>query len=151
MSAAEKQVVGLAGEIVAFRALKRAFGASVSSRCWVSENSRCVFPGNAIDDNLGYDFDVAVRDQRYLIEVKATVGGEEEFEMGPSQVECAIEMRCEPLVHYLICRVYRALTDDPGWDLLPNPFDEAQRGRFLIREAGMKVRYRRADSPEEAE
>ncbi len=104
----------------------------------MSENSRSVFPGNVVDDNLGYDFDLAIQGQRYLIEVKATVGEEEEFEMGPSQIELAIEIRGEPRVQFLICRVYRALTDDPGWDLLPNPFEEEQRGRFAIREAGIE-------------
>lgn len=148
MSAAEKEVVGLAGEIFAFRALKRAFGASMSSASWVSENSRHVFPTNAVDDTLGYDFDVVVHGRRHLIEVKATVGQEEEFEMGPSQVERAIESRSDPDVRFLICRVFHALSDDPGFDLLPNPFEDEQRGRFSIQEAGMKVRYRKAENAE---
>lgn len=146
MTEAERRLVGLAGEIIAFRSLRQTFGVEISSRSWVSENSLEVFPGNSVDDNLGYDFDVSRKGQRYLIEVKATVGDEAEFEMGPSQVECAIEYRDHPQVQYLVCRVRRALTDDPSWDLLPNPFEQSQRGRFRIHDAGMKVEYRKADS-----
>jgi hypothetical protein len=50
----EAHLVGLIGEMLAFRLLQKRFGAdNVSAGNWCSENSRARFPGNPCDDGAG--------------------------------------------------------------------------------------------------
>jgi hypothetical protein len=93
MSQEMKNLVGLAGEIHAYRVLRKKYGSTiVNSSSWISENSTLKFPGNSVSDDYGCDFKIKYRNKTYFIEVKATQGDEEVFELGLSEIRKAVEV-----------------------------------------------------------
>lgn len=138
----EAHLVGLLGEMFAFRVLQKRFGAdSVGAGSWRSENSRAIFPGNPADDGLGYDFVVIDGRKTWYIEVKASLDDSEEFALGSSEVRTALERAESRKERYRILHV-RNVRSVPQAHFLPNPFDRASKGRFDLDEAGLRVRYR---------
>jgi uncharacterized protein DUF3883 len=84
--------IGLAGEILAYRWLQAAYPETTPDS-WVSRNRRFHLGGHPGDDNLGYDFRVARKNETLLFEVKATKTDEYEFDIGESELRAARETR----------------------------------------------------------
>ena len=141
MSRADKELVGLAGEIHAFRGLKRLYGKkNVGSANWISENSRCIFPKNNVDDGFGCDFIVEKNGKTYYVEVKASQNENYVFELGSSEVSLAIRLANRRNSEFLILHVLNAL-DDYFIRILPNPYSKKFKDMYRFEEAGFRVRY----------
>lgn len=138
-----EKLVGLAGEIHAYRALQKAYGAkTVGPICWISENSRHKYPENATDDGFGCDFVIRIDKKVHYVEVKASQGEDDTFELGSSEVELAIGTASPSNKEFVILHVLNALGDSPRFRLLPNPYDRKHRGKYHFEEAGLRVRYK---------
>lgn len=147
LSKSMENLIGLSGEIHAFRMLQNTYGASaVSATSWVSGNSLHVFPDNKSDDGRGCDFVVTLQDRTYHIEVKASEGESESFTLGSSEIRLAMELakksRRRRKEIFLILRVSNTLSEAPSFQLLPNPYDQKYQELFVIEEADARVRYR---------
>lgn len=142
MPQAMKDLVGLAGEIHAFRALKKSYGVeSVGPSSWISENSRREYPENSTDDGFGCDFKIYKNGKVHYVEVKGTLAEEEAFELGSSEVELAIDSANRRKKEFVVMHVLNALGDAPTIRLLPNPYDRKHRDKYQFEEAGLRVRY----------
>ena len=142
MSQAMKDLVGLAGEIHAFRALQKFYGVeTVGPSSWISENSRHKYPENTTDDGYGCDFVIHKNGKTHYVEVKATQAEDEAFELGSSEVELAIDSANRRKKEFVILHVLDALSDSPQFRLLPNPYDRKHKGKYHFEEAGLRVRY----------
>ena len=142
MSQAMKDLVGLAGEIHAFRALQKYYGVeTVGPSSWMSENSRHKYPENTTDDGYGCDFVIHKNGKTHYVEVKATQAEDEAFELGSSEVELAIDSANRRKKEFVILHVLNALGDAPSIRLLPNPYDKKHRVKYHFEEAGLRVRY----------
>ena len=142
MSQAMKDLVGLAGEIHAFRALQKFYGVeTVGPSSWISENSRHKYPENTTDDGYGCDFVIHKNGKTHYVEVKATQSEDEAFELGSSEVELAIDSANRRKKEFVILHVLDALSDSPQFRLLPNPYDRKHKGKYHFEEAGLRVRY----------
>ncbi len=142
MSQAMKDLVGLAGEIHAFRALQKFYGVeTVGPSSWISENSRHKYPENTTDDGYGCDFVIHKNGKTHYVEVKATQAEDEAFELGSSEVELAIDSANRRKKEFVILHVLDALSDSPQFRLLPNPYDRKYRDKYKFEEAGLRVRY----------
>ncbi len=142
MSQAMKHLVGLAGEIHAFRALQKVYGVeTVGPGSWISENSRQKYPGNTTDDGFGCDFVIHENGKAHYVEVKATQAEDEAFELGSSEVELAIDSANRRKKEFVILHVLNALGDAPSIRLLPNPYDRKHKDKYRFEEAGLRVRY----------
>ncbi|MDC0708745.1 DUF3883 domain-containing protein [Stigmatella sp. ncwal1] len=151
MSDGLKRVVGLIGEILAFRILEKRFGeTAVGRNAWCSKNSSLVFSDNEGDDSLGYDFQVVSDRYTWHIEVKASLDTSEQFELGSSEVRKALELANKRRQRYRILHICN-LNGEPEVRFLPNPYDQNQRDRFIIDEAGMRVRYREVRDEENSD
>lgn len=64
----------------------------VNPSSWISENSTFKFPGNSVSDDYGCDFKIKHNKKTHFIEVKATQGDEEVFELGLSEIRRAVEV-----------------------------------------------------------
>ena len=142
-----ENLIGLSGEIHAFRMLQNTYGAStVSASTWVSGNSAHVFPDNKTDDGKGCDFVVILQGRTHHIEVKASEGESESFTLGSSEIRLAMKLakksRRRMKEVFLILRVSNALSAAPSFELLPNPYDQKYQALFVIEEADARVRYR---------
>ena len=117
--------IGLVGELLAYRWLRRAFP-DATPDSWVSRNRRFFLEGSLGDDSLGYDFRVARRRDTLFFEVKATTTNEYEFDIGESELRAA---RHTPKDRYRIIFLRSVLTPgrrDPPL-LLPQPLDPSYR------------------------
>ncbi|KRW82277.1 sacsin N-terminal ATP-binding-like domain-containing protein [Marinobacter sp. P4B1] len=142
MSQAMKDLVGLAGEIHAFRALQKFYGVeTVGPSSWISENSRHKYTENTTDDGYGCDFVIHKNGKTHYVEVKATQAEDEAFELGSSEVELAIDSANRRKKEFVILHVLDALSDSPQFRLLPNPYDRKHKGKYHFEEAGLRVRY----------
>jgi len=152
-SKAMETLVGLTGEIHAFRALQSAYGKEVvSASNWISGSSAKVFPSNTCDDGAGYDITVSLPKKTYFIEVKSSSGEDESFKLGSSEIRFAMaqaaarqKAKRAKRAHnetYLIMRVLNALSDKPEFQMLPNPYDQQYQALFVMEEADARVRYR---------
>jgi hypothetical protein len=141
-SQAMKDLVGLAGEIHAFRALQKFYGVeTVGPSSWISENSRHKYPENTTNDGYGCDFVIHKNGKTHYVEVKATQAEDEAFELGSSEVELAIDSANRRKKEFVILHVLDALSDSPQFRLLPNPYDRKYRDKYKFEEAGLRVRY----------
>lgn len=141
-----ESLIGLSGEIHAFRMLQSQYGASaVSPPAWVSGNSALVFPDNKTDDGRGCDFVIVLQDRTHYIEVKSSEGAQESFTLGSSEIRLAMELakksRKRRKETFVVLRVSNALTAAPSFQLLPNPYDPRYQSLFVIEEADARVRY----------
>ena len=135
LSPEEAQVIGIVGEMHAYRYLRKEFGGrAVRSAAWVSESRLKVLPpveGETVEvsDGHGFDFRFNYDGIRWHLEVKATKGEETSFDLGISEIEAAtrIARRRGKTWRWGILRVRNALSADPGIDWLPNPFEEGFR------------------------
>ena len=144
-SQAMKDLIGLAGEIHAFRALQKSYGSEVvGPNCWVSGNSRYKYPENEVDDSLGCDFRFTNDRKTYFVEVKATQDDDESFELGYTEVGLAIETAGSKKEIFQVLHVVNALSVAPQFRLLPNPYDQRHKDKYRLEDAGLKVRYKLA-------
>lgn len=146
LSKSMENLIGLSGEIHAFRMLQNTYGASaVSASSWVSGNGALVFPDRKTDDGKGCDFVVALQDRTYYIEVKSSEGDNESFTLGSSEIRLAMELgkkrRRRRKETFLVLRCANALTATPSFQLLPNPYDQKYQLLFVIEEADARVGY----------
>lgn len=147
LSRSMENLIGLSGEIHAFRMLQNTYSPSaVSASSWVSGNSALVFPDNSTDDSRGCDFIVTLSDRTYFIEVKSSEGDQENFTLGSSEIRLAMDLakesRRRSKESFLVLRIANALTSTPVFKLLPNPYDERYQPMFFIVEADARVRYK---------
>ena len=77
----------------------------------------------------------------YYIEVKATQGDDESVELGSSEVRLAIEKAGKRKEVFQIIHVLNALSTEPQFRFLPNPYDKKYRTKFRFEEAGLRIRY----------
>ena len=151
LSPEEAEVVGIVGEMHAYRYLQKEFGGrSVRASAWVSESRLKVQPlvegeRDEISDGHGFDFRFTHQGIRWHVEVKATKGDDTSFDVGISEIEAAtrIARRRGNAWRWRILRVGRALSAEPVIDWLPNPFEEGLQKYYRLHRGGMVVSYAR--------
>lgn len=137
-----KDLVGLAGEIHAFRGLQKAYGVEIAEPgSWISKNSRYKYPENTTNDGFGCDFVIHNNGKTHYVEAKATQAEDEAFELSSSEVELAIDSANQRKKKFVILHILHALGDEPTLRLLPNPYDRKHRAKYYFEEAGLRVRY----------
>ena len=143
-----REVVGIVGEMHAYRFLRQEFGSdAVTPDAWVSEIRLKVLPlvAGELDntsDGHGFDFRFSHRGKRSLVEVKSTTGDDSQFDLGISEIEAATRL-ARNRGRWRILRVRNALSSQPEFDWLPNPFEEGFKGHFRLHRGGMSVSYTR--------
>ncbi|MDE2761992.1 MAG: hypothetical protein OXQ94_07415 [Gemmatimonadota bacterium] len=141
------ELVGIVGEMHAFRFLhdKDKFG--IDESAWVSESRTKVVPlldgeEDLASDSLGYDFRFTHDQVTWCVEVKATTGDGTGFDLPPSEVDAATRIAPRRNERWRILRVTKALTRKPECYWLPNPFEPGPGERLrLRREGGATVEY----------
>ena len=154
LSPEEAEVVGILGEMHAYRYLQKEFGGRwVRASAWVSESRLKVQPRvegerDEISDGHGFDFRFTHQGIRWHVEVKATKGDDTSFDLGISEIEAAtrIARRRGNTWRWRILRVSRALSAEPLIDWLPNPFEEGFQKHYRLHRGGMAVSYSRKRS-----
>ncbi len=147
-----RELVGVVGEMHAYRFLRTQFGNDAVTRdAWVSETRLKVLPPvpgerDATSDGYGFDFKFRHRGRTWHIEVKATQGEDPQFDLGISEIEAASRLARSRSQPWRILRVGNALSDQPTFEWLPNPFQEGFRKHFRLRKGGMMVSYARKKS-----
>ena len=142
------ELIGIVGEMHAYRYLKSAFGLHEDG--WVAQFRTKVFrPGKGeedrTDDSLGYDFEFAHPDDGriWCVEVKSTTGDGTSFDVTSGELAAARHLAGSKEKRWLFLRVRQAFSNRPEFDWLPNPFEPA--GRSLeLRHGSMTVDYGRA-------
>ena len=148
-SSGHRELVGIVGEIHAYRYLRHEFGIdTVTPDSWVSEIRLQVLPLVAgepdnTSDGHGYDFQFSYRGRRWHVEVKSTTGDDPQFGLGISEIEAATRLARKRGGRWRILRVRNALSVQPEFDWLPNPFEEGFRQLFRLHQGEMLVSYRR--------
>ena len=147
ISKSMENLIGLSGEIHAYRILQATYGSSVvSASSWISENSLSVYPDNKVSDSKGCDFEIVAQNRTFYVEVKSTEGDSDTFKMGSSEIRLALELakkrRRRTKETYLILHISNVLTSTPSFRLLPNPYDERNSALFTIEEADARISYR---------
>ena len=142
------------GELYAFQLLQREWGEQVVRLdAWRSENRLKLFPlasgeEDLTNDRAGFDFSFTHKGITWCVEVKSTVGDEPRFELGTSEVRAAKERAGSDTERWRILRMKGLASEQPTYDLLPNPFEGAHRERFKIHRAGMKLSYQQVPKEE---
>ena len=148
-SAELRDLVGIVGEMHAYRFLRAEFGNDVVTRdAWVSEIrlkvlTPVVGEPDTTSDGLGFDFRFRYCGKRWHVEVKATRGDDPQFDLGISEIEAASRLAQVQGELWRILRVRNALSVKPEFDWLPNPFKEDARRYFRLHKGGMIVSYTR--------
>lgn len=147
----KRDLTGLAGEIIAYRALQATYGdAAVSPTSWKSGNRGYAHgrrsPDPSADDGIGYDFEFLVDGVAHQVEVKASEGDRMAFEMGESEVRAAQAAARDASVRYLILRVSEALSATPRVRVLPNPFATEHEALFDVKGRGAVIYFHLADA-----
>ncbi len=147
-SADLRELVGIVGEMQAYRFLRAQFGNDVVTwDTWVSEirlTVRSLVKGEPDNksDSHGYDFQFRHRGKEWYVEVKATAGDDPQFDLGISEINAATDLARRGK-RWRILRVRNALSDQPEFDWLPNPFEKKYKEYFRLHKGGMVVSYRR--------
>jgi len=150
--AEKRELIGIAGEIHAYHHLRDRFGSNiVTLQAWVSEirlKVRPPVPGEPDETSDGHGYDFRFRYQRtwWHVEVKATAGDDPQFELGVSEINAATRFANRRGGRWVILRVNGAL-ERPTFELLPNPFEERYKQKYLLHEGGMRVSYRPKRGP----
>ena len=140
-------LVGIVGEIHAYRYLRSKFGSDIVTPAgWVSENGlKVVREADAekrdARDSRGFDFRFLSGGIAWHFEVKATTGDDTSFSLPPSEILAATELANSDRDRWRILRVRQALSSNPQVDLLPNPFETGFSSLFRISRSGLTVRY----------
>ncbi|MCY4159972.1 MAG: DUF3883 domain-containing protein [Bacteroidetes bacterium] len=139
------ELVGIVGEIHAFRFLQSKFD-NITADAWVSEFRTKVLPlpegkQDKTSDSLGYDFRFIHAAMTWCVEVKATTEDGTNFDLSPGEVAAASRIAPRKDERWRILRVRRALTAQPEFDWLPNPFEPGASQHLQMRQGGMTVTY----------
>ena len=141
-------VVGIVGEMHAYLYLQKEFGQhAVTPDAWVSANRLKALPlvegePNRTDDSLGFDFRFGSDDARWHVEVKSTMGDDQQFELGTSQINEATRLAAgEPNNRWRILRIRDALSCQPKFEWLPNPWHDGFAKHYRLLKGGMRVSY----------
>ena len=113
---------------------------------WVSKIRLSVFPlvkgePDNTSDGYGFDFQINHRGKKLHVEVKATTGDDQQFDLGLSEIEAAAQLARKRSRQWRILRVRKALSAQPEFDWLPNPFEEGFKKKFRLYRGGMMVSY----------
>lgn len=143
MTDAQRNSVGLTGELIAFHWLRKKERSPVDETCWKSSYVSFVFPGAVGDDDLGYDFAVPRAEGQVFYEVKATSGEEAAMiELGESEVARAQEFsRGRKADRWRLLVVEDAMSTEPRVLMLPNPFAPQSRGLYRFVGNGVRLRF----------
>ena len=148
-SAQSRDLIGIVGEMHAYRYLRKEFGEMAVTRgSWVSEIRRNVIPPlegepHDVNDAHGFDFRFTHKRKTWHVEVKATIADDLHFDLGVSEIRAANELARKRGGRWRILRVRRALTDSPEFDWLPNPFEDEYRQFYRLHQGGMQISYSR--------
>ncbi len=139
------ELVGIVGEIQAFRFLRSKFD-NITADAWVSEFRAKVLPlpegeKDKTSDSLGYDFRFIHDATTWCVEVKATTEDGTRFDLSPGEVAAASRIAPRKDERWRILRVRRALSVRPEFDWLPNPFEPDATPLLQMRQGGMTVAY----------
>ena len=103
---AKKDMIGRLGELVVYHWLKKRFEKQDIDAAWVSNNGNEQLGRSKGSDDLGFDFRVEYSRQTWQIEVKASVGDQQRFVMGETEVRAAREA-ARPRSNTRYCRRVR--------------------------------------------
>ena len=130
MPQAKRDMIGRLGELIVYHWLKERFPSQDVDAAWVSNNGNEQLGRSQGSDDLGFDFRVEYRRQTWQIEVKASVGDQQRFEMGETEVRAARDAaRPRSNTRYVV--VYVANPHNPAnahIDVLPNPMSPEADG-----------------------
>ena len=120
---------------------------AVNSGAWVSEFRLKVLPlvpgePDRTSDSHGCDFQFKHRRRQLHVEVKSTIGDDPQFDIGISEIEAATRLARRGGGKWRILRVRKALSAQPEFDWLPNPFEDGFKQHFLLHRGGMRVSYK---------
>ena len=143
------ELVGIIGEMHAYRFLRAKFGIDASA--WVSEIRPRVVPlldseEDVVSDSHGYDFRFTYKHVTWCVEVKATTGDGTSFDLPASELNAASRIAPRKDERWRILRVRRALDKRPECDWLPNPFEPGGGERLRLRQGGVTVEYERSEN-----
>ena len=142
---AKKDMIGRLGELVVYHWLKERFLKQDIDAAWVSKIGNEQLGRSQGADDLGFDFRVQYRRQTWQIEVKASVGDQQRFEMGETEVRAAREAtRRRSNTRYVV--VYVANPHDPAnahIDVLPNPMSSDADGVLDLLGEGVRFGFKR--------
>jgi len=127
--------IGFIGELIASKWIELQYGVHPKDS-WKS-GYRAEFLGEEGDDSLGYDFEVVTPTETLRIEVKATTGDDNQFELGETEVRCAQSLQTHE--RYIIL-LLNAVQDPERATLqvLPNPFEHGGLINYSL--LGQKLR-----------
>ena len=142
---AKKDMIGRLGELIIYHWLKERFPNQDIDAAWVSKNGNEQLGRSQGSDELGFDFRVEYRRQTWQIEVKASVGDQQRFEMGETEVRAARDAaRPRSSTRYVV--VYVANPHDPAnahIDVLPNPMSPEADGVLNLLGEGARFGFKR--------
>ena len=142
---AKKDMIGRLGELVVYHWLNQQFEHQDIDAAWVSKNGDAQLGRSQGSDDFGYDFRVVYRRQTWQIEVKASVGDQQRFVMGETEVRAAREAaRPRSKTRYVV--VYVANPHDPAnvhIDVLPNPMGPEADGVLDLLGEGVRFGFKR--------
>ena len=145
MPQAKKDMIGRLGELVVYHWLKERYQNQDIDGAWVSRNGNEQLGRSQGSDGLGFDFEVKYRRQTWQIEVKASVGDQQRFEMGETEVRAARDAaRPRSNTRYVV--VYVANPHDPASahiDVLPNPLSPEADGVLDLLGEGVRFGFKR--------
>ena len=133
----------------AFRFLRAKFG--IERGAWVSESSARVVDlldgeKDKTSDSHGYDFRFTYEGITWRVEVKATTGHGTSFDLPSSELDAASRIAPRKHERWRILRVRMALSAQPEFDWLPNPFEPGAGKLLRLRQGGVTVKYARSDA-----
>lgn len=139
------ELVGIVGEMQAYRYLKSAFG--INKYGWVAQFRTKVFPlgrdeKDTTDDRLGYDFEFLHPDGKiWCVEVKSTTRDGTSFDVTAGELAAASRLAGSKAKRWRFLRVRRAFSSQPEFDWLPNPFESGAGQRLQLLQGSMTVEY----------
>ena len=143
---AKKDMIGRLGELIVYHWLKARFQHQDIDAAWVSKNGDAQLGRTQGSDDLGFDFRVEYRRQTWQIEVKASVGDQQRFVMGETEVRAAREAaRPRSSTRYVV--VYVANPHNPAnthIDVLPNPMGPEAEGVLDLLGEGVRFGFKRS-------
>ena len=145
LSEAQRQVMGVASEWLAFQFLCRRHSGYVDEACWISENRAKFFGGSEGNDMAGYDFLVKTPQAHWLYEVKSSQEDSGEFDLTANEIRVASSVSKDGHRRYRILYVPYVFSPDKWYVLeLPNPMGETTRNRFsTVRRGSFRLRFER--------
>ena len=147
-SPVHRELVGIVGEMHAYRFLHHEFGSAITPDAWVSEIRLQVLPlvpeePDNTNDSYGFDFRFCHEKKWWHVEVKATAADDVQFDLGISEIETATRLARQQGGRWRILRIRNALSSQPEFDWLPNPFQEGFKELYRLHRGGMRVSYAR--------